>query len=215
LFDDIKQEINGDVELSALPDAIRGGAKPTPWSVVDGLILYKDRVYVAPPSNLRQCILEQVHGAGHEGVHKTLHRLRADFHIPCDRRVVRDFVRACTVCKRNKSDHLQPGGLLQPLGVPTLVWGDVTMDFVEALPRVNGKSVLLTVVDHFSNAAHFIPLVHLRCICGALMGIVYAIGWSGFRGQNSVIIHPIISPSSLSRSSFCTIVPLRPSVPML
>jgi hypothetical protein len=160
LFDDIKQEINGDVELSALPDAIRGGAKPTPWSVVDGIILYKDRVYVAPPSNLRQCILEQVHGAGHEGVHKTLHRLRADFHIPCDRRVVRDFVRACMVCQSNKSDHLQPGGLLQPLGVPTLVWGDVTMDFVEALPRVNGKSVLLTVVDRFSNAAHFIPLVH-------------------------------------------------------
>jgi hypothetical protein len=44
--------------------------------------------------------------------------------------------------------------------VPTAVWSDVAMDFVEALPKVNGKSVILTVVDRFSKAAHFIPLGH-------------------------------------------------------
>jgi hypothetical protein len=34
------------------------------------------------------------------------------------------------------------------------------MDFVEALPRVKGKSVILTVVDRFSKYAHFLPLAH-------------------------------------------------------
>jgi hypothetical protein len=34
------------------------------------------------------------------------------------------------------------------------------MDFVEALPKVGGKSVLLTVVGRFSKMAHFIPLSH-------------------------------------------------------
>jgi hypothetical protein len=34
------------------------------------------------------------------------------------------------------------------------------MDFMEGLPHVNGKSVILTVIDRFSKAAHFLPLGH-------------------------------------------------------
>ena len=40
------------------------------------------------------------------------------------------------------------------------LWADIGLDFVEALPRVGGKSVILTVVDHFSKYCHFIPLGH-------------------------------------------------------
>lgn len=40
------------------------------------------------------------------------------------------------------------------------MWTDVALDFVEALPRVRGKSVILTVVDRFSKYCHFIPLAH-------------------------------------------------------
>ena len=160
MFDQLRQEINGNSNLSALRDAIRGGVKPVQWSVVDGLILFKGRIFVLPSSDLLLSILESVHGAGHEGVHKTVHRLWADFHVPNDRVVVQDFVRACSVYQRNKSEHMQPGGLLQPLEVASTVWSDVAMDFVEALPKVNGKSVILTVIDRFSKAAHFLALSH-------------------------------------------------------
>ena len=34
------------------------------------------------------------------------------------------------------------------------------MDFIEALPKVGGKSVFLTVVDRLSKCAHFIPLTN-------------------------------------------------------
>jgi protoheme ferro-lyase len=40
------------------------------------------------------------------------------------------------------------------------MWTDVALDFVEALPRVRGKSVILTVIDRFSKYNHFIPLAH-------------------------------------------------------
>jgi hypothetical protein len=64
------------------------------------------------------------------------------------------------VCQRNKSEHLHPVGLLQPLELPGLVWADIAIDFVEGFPRVGGKSVVMTVVDRFSKYAHFIPLGH-------------------------------------------------------
>jgi hypothetical protein len=34
------------------------------------------------------------------------------------------------------------------------------MDFIDGLPKVHGKSVILTVVDRFSKYAHFITLSH-------------------------------------------------------
>lgn len=40
------------------------------------------------------------------------------------------------------------------------MWADISIDFIEGLPKVHGKSVLLTVVDRFSKYAHFIPLGH-------------------------------------------------------
>jgi hypothetical protein len=47
-----------------------------------------------------------------------------------------------------------------PLPIPTVVWADIGFDFIEALPRVNGKSVILFVVDRFSKYRHFIALAH-------------------------------------------------------
>jgi hypothetical protein len=50
--------------------------------------------------------------------------------------------------------------LLQPLEVPFQVWADISMDFIEGLPKVGSKSVILTIVDRFSKYAHFIALGH-------------------------------------------------------
>jgi hypothetical protein len=110
--------------------------------------------------DLHHQMLLLAHSAGYEGVHKTLHRLRADFYIPRDHALVQDWVRTCTTCQWNKTLAQQPGGLLQPLEVPSQVWADISMDFIEGLPKVSGKVVILTVVDRFSKNAHFIALGH-------------------------------------------------------
>jgi hypothetical protein len=87
-----------------------------------------------------------------------LHRLHTDFYIPSGRSLVQDWVHACTTCQCNKTETLQSAGLQQPLEVSSQVWADISMDFIEGLPKVGGKSVILTVVERFSKYAHFITL---------------------------------------------------------
>jgi hypothetical protein len=111
-------------------------------------------------NDLRHQVLTLAHSAGHEGVQKTLHRVRADFYISRDRALVQDWVRTCTTCQRNKTLAQQSGGLLQPLEVLSQVWADISIDFIEGLPKMAGKSVILTVVDRFSKYTHFIALGH-------------------------------------------------------
>ncbi|XP_039855366.1 uncharacterized protein LOC120713480 [Panicum virgatum] len=152
----LRQAQHMEPALVALRDEITAGQRPAPWSIIDGLVAYEGRLYIAPSSAL----LPEIIAATHEGVLRTLHRLRRDFHAPNLRRAVQKFVRECTTYQRYKFEHLHHAGLLQPLPVPTTVWTDLGLDFVEALPRVGGKSVILTVVDRFSKYCHFIPLAH-------------------------------------------------------
>jgi hypothetical protein len=99
-------------------------------------------------------LLATAHGAGYEGVQKTLHRLRSSFN-PQAARIVREYIK-----QRNKIEHLHPAGLLQPLEVPHSVWADIVLNFIEGFPRVGGKSIVFTIVDRFSKYGHFITLGH-------------------------------------------------------
>ena len=159
LFDSLRQQISADEALHTVRD--QAANKENGWSVVDQLLLKDDKIFVPASYSIVSNLLELAHGMGHEGIQKILHRLRSDFHIQGDCRLVMDFIRNCEICQRNKTEHLRPGGLLQPLDIPSVVWADIAMDFIEALPRVNGKTIILTVVDRFSKFAHFIPLGHL------------------------------------------------------
>uniref|UniRef100_A0A8C1BXI7 Integrase catalytic domain-containing protein n=1 Tax=Cyprinus carpio carpio TaxID=630221 RepID=A0A8C1BXI7_CYPCA len=76
-------------------------------------------------------------------------------------RDIRLFILACSVCAVSKSSNRPPAGLLQPLLVPLRPWSHISLDFVSGLPPSQGTTVVLTVVDRFSKATHFVPLPKL------------------------------------------------------
>lgn len=49
---------------------------------------------------------------------------------------------------------------MQPLSVPTSLFTDITMDFLESLPSSRGHTAIFIVVDRLSKFAHFIGFSH-------------------------------------------------------
>ncbi len=49
-------------------------------------------------------------------------------------------------------------GLLRPLPVPSQPWSHIGLDVVTGFPPLQGNDAILTIVDRFSKAVHFVPL---------------------------------------------------------
>lgn len=66
----------------------------------------------------------------------------------------------CDICQRCKHETVALPGLLQPLPTPDQAWEDVSMDFIEGLPKSEGKDTILVIVDRLTKFAHFMSLTH-------------------------------------------------------
>lgn len=113
--------------------------------------------------DLKTKVLQQVHDGplgGHSGYLKTYHRLKKDFYWAGMSRDLKQYIKECDMCQKLKNETCYPAGLLQPLSIPERPWIDVSMDFVEGLPKSQMKNVVFVVVDRLTKYAHFIPLSH-------------------------------------------------------
>lgn len=120
------------------------------------------RLYVPPDA--RSSVLTWGHTsrvACHPGIHRTLRLIQQRFWWPSMGADVRTFIAACSVCARGKASHRPPAGLLQPLPIPHRPWSHISVDFVTGLPPSEGNDTILTIVDRFSKAVHFVPLPKL------------------------------------------------------
>jgi hypothetical protein len=102
-----------------------GGKGPKDFSLQQGLLLRKGRIWIIKDSPFQHQLLTFIHSnpeAGHSGYHKTIQRAKANFYWKGMRQDIKRFVRECSVCQENKHETILPAGLLQPLPIPSRVW---------------------------------------------------------------------------------------------
>lgn len=131
--------------------------------LIKGILYYQDRIYVGKGAGLRRKILQEFQNSplgGHSGIQSTISRIQHYFYWPGLTKEVTEWIKACDTCQRCKSENVAYPGYLQPLPIPHQAWKDITMDFIEQLPRSEGKDTILVVVDRLTKTGHFIALTH-------------------------------------------------------
>lgn len=80
------------------------------FSLVDGTIRYKGRVWVGNNTLAQQHILTALHDSsvgGHSGVAATYHRVKQLFAWPALKQTVQVLVQQCQTCQQAKSEHVK------------------------------------------------------------------------------------------------------------
>ena len=146
-LEEIACEVDKDPILLKLRSEVSEDATKHPdYSVVQGRLLRQGKLVIPKTSLLIGVLMSEYHDGklgGHGGVLKTQRRIGELFYWEGMMTDIRRFVAACQVCQRQKYSTLSPGGLLQPLPIPEKVWEDVSMDFVEGLPRSRGLNTVM------------------------------------------------------------------------
>lgn len=157
-------EVNNDSEIQKkIQEVVADPTSKPGYSVKQGVLFYQGRLVISPKSSSIPLLLEEFHctpSGGHSGFLRTYRKLADNIYWVGMQKTVRDFVRACDTCQRQKYAATTPGGLLQPLPIPNGVWEDLSLDFITGLPKSRGYEAILVVVDRLSKYSHFILLKH-------------------------------------------------------
>jgi len=155
--DDIQKAVSQIKSLG--PKSLKKGLEH--WNTEKGLLLFKGRVYIPDDKSLRADIVKLHHdnpAAGHPGRHKTLELTSRNYWWPSMSQFIDKYVEACDICIRSKPRISQGFKQLKPNETPERRWGTITMDFIMPLPRSEGNTGILVVVDRLTKMAHFIAI---------------------------------------------------------
>jgi len=88
--------------------------------------------------SVKQQVLQLFHDSstgGHSGTQVTKKKIASFLYWKGLNKDVRNYMKVCVVCQKNKPDLSAPAGLLQPLPIPNAIWEDISMNFVEGLSK--------------------------------------------------------------------------------
>ena len=135
--------------------------KGSSWEQRDGVLYYKNLLYIPKDEKLRETVIQQNHDhplAGHPGVKRTKDLILVKYYWPTLRKDVEKYVAGCDKCQKNKSISKASKTPLQPNEIPQNPWEIISVDIIGPLPESQGKNAILTVVDRFSKMIRLFPI---------------------------------------------------------
>ena len=130
-----------------------------PYYSWDGISLrYKGHLVLPHSTDLQQVVFYEIHASPltrNSGFLKKYERSQNNFFWKGMKQEIQQIVAKCDTCQRHKGETTLLLGLLKPLPIPTRIWIDISMDFIDGLPKYGGKTVILVVVDRLSKYHHF------------------------------------------------------------
>lgn len=135
----IQEEIHKDKVLLNIIEELeeKPGSRPG-FKYKQEVLFYEDRLVLSAQSSMIPKMLVEFHitlEGGHSGFYRTYRRLTANVYCIGMKARVQAYVKACDVCQRQKYLAIAPEGLLQPLLIPSVVWEEVSMDFITGLRK--------------------------------------------------------------------------------
>jgi transposase InsO family protein len=130
---------------------------------VDGFKRFRGLILV--PKELEREVITRYHDdirEGHPGEARTVEKIQRNYYFPGMIRKVRNFIKACNECQRNKPIHTKTSGKMHQGITPTRPWQHITIDFVDkpSAQSITTREIMdqtMVVVDRFSKQTILIP----------------------------------------------------------
>ena len=128
----------------------------------DGLVSFRDGIYVPENSELKNMILREFHVKpylGRSGYQKTLIAVKRFYYWPNLKRDVVEFVAKHFDCQCVKVECKHPSALLQLIVIPEWKWEVISIEFITGFLRiVRQHDSIMVVVDRLAKISHFIHM---------------------------------------------------------
>ena len=131
-----------------------------PYTKIGNRIYFEKRLCI-PCGSLREMVLHENHESiicGHRAFQKTLRLLKRHYYLPTMKSDAKRYIGSCHKCQESKTDTQGKIGYHQPFPPPTRKWEVISMDFMFDLPKSNGLTGIMVIVDKLSKRTHFIPV---------------------------------------------------------
>lgn len=110
-----------------------------------GILLRKNKITIPKVPKLRELILQWLHSShqgGHLGIKATHQRIKQLFYWKGLLRDIEQYIQNCETCLWCKCETMVAPNLLWPLPIHEGVWYSTVMDFIDGLPKSNGKDTI-------------------------------------------------------------------------